>query len=828
MKKLILAVFLLSLLSFNLHAEIPAQDKDIDATTQLVDPSNDVNINYEEVSHSLSDMEASIKSKQIGSHNTNQHIKTLSSMSTSLVEAKKQIEQALNFANKRMEVLGEEPKDGTFEADTVAQKRQEFSGELSSLKARQAEIDIALAKIDELETLILQTHSEELLVNILNKKPPLIYPSTFFHSTSLFVDFLVDIIKSPIIWFDGLSAAEKNNVKNNFIPAVLVVLASLLVGISLRKFIMKYFGYNKSIEHPRYSTKVSAAFCVALAYGIIPASIIGAFIIWVYHTPIMTLGFFGLVLRGTLFYMLYVFLVKGFARVVFAPYNERWRLLRIDTPRAKRLTNAFYFTIIIIGITSFLMYIARSANYPPELIYLLVSLGSIIKSFCIVLIVKRFIWEEDVVSKDECDYDIEGELEKEKDEAINPAVKTLSIVSLACIIISGLAFIGYPNLSSFILNRIIGTALILGLFVIIRKSLSEVLQRILITRFFVKTFKLRRRMLVKINFWFSLVCDPLLILGTIFLLLNMWGVSSDLLLQIAKKALLGFKVGGMQISPLNIIMGIITFFVSLAVVKIIKKRLCYNILDKVGIEDSIKHSLASGIGFLGFIVSFILAIVVMGGNLTNIALIAGGLSLGIGFGLQNIVNNFISGIILLFERPIKVGDWIVFNGQEGFVKQINIRSTELETWQKSNVIIPNADILSNSVVNMTLRDKWGRVDIKVGVAYGTDIDRVKRILLEIANENKRVLKKPEPYVLFMDFAESSMVLELRCHLSDVMSRLSIASEIRTEISRRFMKEKIEIPFPQRVVHTASQNVKFLDKMVGEEKTSLVNNGKKKK
>jgi small-conductance mechanosensitive channel len=205
----------------------------------------------------------------------------------------------------------------------------------------------------------------------------------------------------------------------------------------------------------------------------------------------------------------------------------------------------------------------------------------------------------------------------------------------------------------------------------------------------------------------------------------------------------------------------------------------------------------------------------MGGNLSNIALIAGALSLGIGFGLQNIVNNFISGIILLFERPIKVGDWIIFNGQEGIVKQINIRSTELETWQKSNIIIPNADILSNSIINMTLENKLGRVDIKVGVAYGSDIDKVKRVLLEIADDNPKVLKKPEPSVVFTDFADSSQVLELRCHLSDIMSRLFVASDIRSEISRRFIEEKIEMPFPQVVVHTASQNVQFLDNMVAE-------------
>lgn len=143
-------------------------------------------------------------------------------------------------------------------------------------------------------------------------------------------------------------------------------------------------------------------------------------------------------------------------------------------------------------------------------------------------------------------------------------------------------------------------------------------------------------------------------------------------------------------------------------------------------DDGVRNSIMSLTGFVGFIFSGILAIAVMGGSLSSIAIIAGALSFGAGLGLQSIVSNLVAGLTILFERPIKVGDWVIIDGQEGIVKQINMRSTELETWSKSNIIIPNASILSKSVINMTYTDRLGRIEIKVGVDYNSDIELVKK------------------------------------------------------------------------------------------------------
>ena len=185
-------------------------------------------------------------------------------------------------------------------------------------------------------------------------------------------------------------------------------------------------------------------------------------------------------------------------------------------------------------------------------------------------------------------------------------------------------------------------------------------------------------------------------------------------------------------------------------------------------------------------------------------MIAGALSVGIGFGfgLQNVVNNFVSGLILLVERPIKVGDWVIVGDKEGMVNRVNFRSTELQTFRRASVIIPNAEILSTAVTNWTHKDRFGRIEIAVGVAYGSDLERVSNVLLECAGAHRQILSYPPPYVLFQNFGVSSLDFELRCFIGNVLDIAIISSDLRLAIDKRFREEGINIPFPQRVVHIA--------------------------
>jgi small-conductance mechanosensitive channel len=211
-------------------------------------------------------------------------------------------------------------------------------------------------------------------------------------------------------------------------------------------------------------------------------------------------------------------------------------------------------------------------------------------------------------------------------------------------------------------------------------------------------------------------------------------------------------------------------------------------------------------GYIMFLIALLAGMSAAGFDFGNIAIIAGALSVGIGFGLQNIVNNFVSGLILLFERPVRKGDWVVVNGTEGVVKDIQIRSTRIETFDRSDVIVPNSELISNQVTNWVLSSSSGRAVIPVGVAYGTDTELVRDTLLKVAEESDDVAKTsylPEPKVLFREFGDSSLNFELRVFLHNVDSRLSVISDLNFAIDKAFREAGIEIPFPQRDLHVRS-------------------------
>ena len=211
-------------------------------------------------------------------------------------------------------------------------------------------------------------------------------------------------------------------------------------------------------------------------------------------------------------------------------------------------------------------------------------------------------------------------------------------------------------------------------------------------------------------------------------------------------------------------------------------------------------------GYIMFLLALLAGMSAAGFDFGNIAIIAGALSVGIGFGLQNIVNNFVSGLILLFERPVRKGDWIVVNGTEGVVKDIQIRSTRIETFDRADVIVPNSELISNQVTNWVLSSSSGRAIVPVGVAYGTDTEKVRDVLLKVAEENDDVAKTnylPEPRVLFREFGDSSLNFELRVFLLNVDSRLSVISDLNFAIDKAFREAGIEIPFPQRDLHVKS-------------------------
>ena len=215
------------------------------------------------------------------------------------------------------------------------------------------------------------------------------------------------------------------------------------------------------------------------------------------------------------------------------------------------------------------------------------------------------------------------------------------------------------------------------------------------------------------------------------------------------------------------------------------------------------NSIGAVLAYTGFLASLLLALSYLGFSLSNVALVAGALSVGIGFGLQSIANNFVSGLILLAERPIKVGDWIVLGDQQGRVQKISVRSTEIRTFDQSTVIVPNADLITGRVVNWTHGGTLGRIVIHVGVSYSADPRKVMELLLGVGEESSKTLDYPKTRVVFAGFGDSSLDFTLYAYIRDVGETLAVQTELRLAIFEALKANDIEIPFPQRDVHIRS-------------------------
>jgi small-conductance mechanosensitive channel len=281
-----------------------------------------------------------------------------------------------------------------------------------------------------------------------------------------------------------------------------------------------------------------------------------------------------------------------------------------------------------------------------------------------------------------------------------------------------------------------------------------------------------------------------------------WGGTQTVILGLVRLLGRPIQLGGMRLSLAGFIYALLILLFTHAAARLWRHFLRRRVLFDSGLELGVQESITTVTVYLLWGLGILVSLNVIGLSTTSIAVAFGAVSIGLGFGLQNIFNNFVSGLILLFERPVQVGDVVQVNETWGTITKINVRSTVVQTYDNASLIIPNSDMISNPVTNWSFKDLRLRRNIVVGVAYGSNTELVRETLLEIAQGHPKVLKRPKPDVLFDDFGDSALIFKLRLWTT-IEQFITVETYVRFEIDRLFRERNIEIAFPQRDIHIRS-------------------------
>jgi potassium-dependent mechanosensitive channel len=470
-----------------------------------------------------------------------------------------------------------------------------------------------------------------------------------------------------------------------------------------------------------------------------------------------------------------------------APDEPAWRLVRITDGGARLLSLAVVAMAVVNGLDYLLGAVSEALNSP----LVLTIVKSLFASLIIGLILIAISFIKPVVGRGED----AGQRGRPWPRSFSILLRVMGGILIFCVVT------GYIGLARFASTQIVLTgavAVLIYIGILSGKAISKrgAFNDTLLGRRLTDRYKFGEVGLDQAGLLVGLgIYAVALILGIPLILLT-WGFQFADIESWIINFFTEFRIGSISISIVGIFGGILLFAVGYIITRWIQKWVDGNVMARSHVDLGVRNSVRTGIGYLGIGLAVIVGVSAAGINLSSFALVASALSVGIGFGLQNIVSNFVSGLILLVERPFKVGDHVVTGATEGIVKRISVRATEIETFRQQAIIVPNSDLINAPVGNWTLKNRIQRAEIKVSVSYDSDPEKVIAILLEIVADIPEILRNPEPHVDFLAFGGSSLDFELRFHLADMSNGIRVRNGVRIEILKRFREQHIEIPFPR--------------------------------
>jgi small-conductance mechanosensitive channel len=495
-----------------------------------------------------------------------------------------------------------------------------------------------------------------------------------------------------------------------------------------------------------------------------------------------------------------VFTVGALASAVFAPRAPQWRLIATSDAGAVRLCSLVILLAFIYSLTTVLYLTTRLVQAPFALTIAVALPSSLLIAGLVVALLRTPFGAT-------------------KETAQPPLFKLIRMVVWAIVgAIFVCAITGYLPLARFLSQQLIVTGSILALIYLLLLWVDGFAQGLsddgtIVGGWLKKSAGLERARREHLGLPISLFLKFAVLVMSVPLIMLQWSYSWPDIQEWYRQLFFGLHVGNTEVTIGALLASILVFGIGYAAARLFQGWLDARVLLPAGISGGVRNSIRTGIGYTGIVIAALAAFSYAGFNLSSIAIIAGALSVGIGFGLQNLVNNFISGLILLVERPISVGDLVVVGGEEGCVRKISVRSTELETFDGGNVLIPNSYFISEKVKNWTFRNKVRRVAIPIGVAYGSDPRQVEAVLLTVAGGNPDVLKTPEPVVTLDEFSPASINFTLYTFVGDINKAGSIRTQLSMAILDAFAEAGIEIPYGQMDV--AVRKMDWLRDIIGE-------------
>ena len=702
-----------------------------------------------------------------------------------------------------LDSLGPPPAEGEPpETDEIAQRRK-------TINALNARIDDALARAalnvnaaNRIAEAIATSRRDQFTGRLLSRGPLLLAPAPWVEAAAGLAEVVPKADAGIRRWVDERLFPDDRPAAQWWILGALLLAAVIIVPVR-RAIKTRFFSAIADVE-PLPSRRVLVAglrTIIRLLFGVIAG-------VLVYEA----LKIQGAIPRGispmivTSWFCYIVFLgVEAAVRSLTAPHNPKWRVLPFSSRQV--------FAIRVLSLLAAGIYVAElmfrravdALGGSPVLVFVQQGVATVALGLILFLLTRGSLWPAADEAADGSETETGGSAiapsadKTAADRAdrfwdrIRPAGRLLSALAVLA------ALVGFVDLGYYITTRISALTGLIAVCVAARALLREAI-RMVDERFTSKTSGREDPEEQILHSWIGLIIDAVVVLLFIPPALLVLGSEWSDVRGWLSDAFFGFQVGGVRISLAKVLSAGATFVALMWMTRTIQRVTEKELFPRSRIDPGIQNSLKTLIGYVGIVFAAGAAIGVLGFDLSSLAIVAGALSVGIGFGLQSVTSNFISGLILLFERPIKVGDWVVTTSGEGIVKKISVRSTEIETFDKSSVIIPNAEFITSAVTNWTHKNKMGRVVVPVGVSYDSDAARVFQILQEMAQSNPDFLKYPEPFVVFEDFGASSLDFTVRGYIRDIGNGLGVRTRLRIAIHERFKQEGIEIPFPQRDLH----------------------------